>query len=64
MQELNLYIFRSVIRHLNGDFTESKRLISMASKAYKEEEYNRRCICTIGEVIPEKVKEEMWERVC
>jgi hypothetical protein len=59
MQKVNSYLARSIIRHLNGDYKEFHRLRDTALDIYKEEEYDRRCLVTIGEVTSKTTKIRM-----
>lgn len=64
MEELNVYIARSIIRHLNGDYKEFNRLKNKALEIHKEEEYKRSCICTLEELIDGETKREMRRLIC
>lgn len=59
MQDINTYIARSVIRHLNGDFDEFERLKGIALKIYHKE--NSKDFIQISELVPMKIKERMYK---
>ncbi|WP_069649653.1 hypothetical protein [Caloranaerobacter ferrireducens] len=59
--DVNRYCVRGVIRYLNGDIEEFRRLRNMALQIYEEEEYNRKSICTIGELTPAFVKNKIYQ---
>lgn len=60
MESINSYIARSIIRYLNGDIEKFRRLRNMALMIYEEEEYQRHCICSIGDLTPELIKRKLY----
>ncbi|SCG82713.1 hypothetical protein DW1_1140 [Proteiniborus sp. DW1] len=63
MRTLNSYIAKSIIRYLNGDYGEYRSLKNKALEIHKEEQYQRRCILTIGETIPSSTKKKIYKMV-
>lgn len=63
MGEINAYMARGVIRYLDDDYKEFHRLRNKALEIHKEEQYQRRCILTIGEAIPENIKRKIYKMV-
>lgn len=59
MQNLNSYIARSIIRHLNEDYEEFERLKRVALEIYEHKKH----IAKIGDIIPKKTKEKMYQLV-
>ncbi|WP_066499976.1 hypothetical protein [Abyssisolibacter fermentans] len=58
--EVAAYAFRGIIRHLNGDQEEFSRLTSIAMQEYRNIEYNKKSICSIGEILPKETKEQLY----
>lgn len=52
---------KAIVQNLNGNIDAFKRLSNMAYKQYKLDEYNRKCIVTIGEVTPTQIKNKMYK---
>ena len=53
------YCARAVVRHLNGDMNLFYTYRDKAMKIHEQEN----CICRIGEMIPAKIREELYELV-
>lgn len=53
------YCARAVIQHLNGNLELFKKYRDMAIKIYEEEKN----IVTVGELIPAKIREKLYEMV-
>lgn len=55
------YIARSIVRLLNGDMDEFKHYTSMAMQEVESQNYNKKSICTIGEIVPVETRRKLQQ---
>lgn len=60
-QQVAKYCARGIIRYLNGDSEQFAKLVSKAIIQYEIEEEKRNAIVTLGEILPDNIKQRMYD---